>query len=149
MPVQHVPEVGFDGKTFSTGIDWPNFRQFLCPMRNQPPMSQTEGVGALIAQQGHNISFLRDIVAGVELEIQSLLKWYFKLPKLVEEVFEFKEPEAPAHDYNGLPLHGKVPFQQFVNKSTSYLTSIFECSFAMKELTVDCLLMIKAVNMLT
>lgn len=149
MPVKHVLEVGLDGKTFSTGVDRADFWQFFRPVRDQSPVSQAQGSGTVVAQQGHNIGFRRNIVAGVELEIQGLLEWYFKLPELVEEVFEFKEPEPTAHDQNGLPLNGKMPFQQFVNKSTSYLTSLFECSFAMKELTVGCFLVIKAVNMLT
>lgn len=104
MPVQHMPEVGLDGKAFSTCIDRADFRQLFGPVRNQPPVSQAQGSGIVVAQQGYNIGFRRNIVAGAEPEILSLLKRYLKLPQLVEEVFEFEEPEPSAHDYNGLPL---------------------------------------------
>jgi hypothetical protein len=36
-------------------------------------------------------------ITGIELEIMSFLKRQFKLPELVEEVFEFEEPENRPH----------------------------------------------------
>jgi hypothetical protein len=48
-------------------------------------------------KQHYNIVFRRDIVADAELEVLNLLKWQIELLELVEEVFEFKEPEVRPH----------------------------------------------------
>jgi len=67
-------------------------------------VSESEGILAMLAEQGYDFGFGRNVVVCGKVYFLLFDKRELILMELPDEVLEFKEYESTAHGYIGLPL---------------------------------------------